>query len=332
MAMKREHLFWLLMLIAIIAIPAAGIELYVRHVVDDGMQFDLEMWKYARDVKQVATNPQIGHEHRPGSAARLMGVDVTINSKGLRDREIPYERTAATPRILMLGDSYTEGWGVALEQTFSKRIERLYAAQGVVAEAINAGVGNYNTTMETNWFFDEGTRYRPDIVVLNFAQNDAEPVPPHTQPGVWLRACYACVFLAGRFDVLSRDVSMRPDWKDYYLGLFGDGDAAGWRAAKAAIARLAAYCRSHRCRLLIVNFPELHELKPYPLQRITDLVGQAAADDGADFLDLLPDLQDRDPASLWVSPTDPHPNGLANGLIADAIFRKLQTIKLPSTE
>ena len=330
--MKREHVFWLLMLIGSIAIPAVGIELYVRHVVDDGMQFDLEMWKYARDVKQIAENPQIGHEHRPGSQARLMGVDVKINSKGLRDREIPYERTAATPRILMLGDSFTEGWGVAVEQTFSKRIERLYGAQGVAAEAINAGVGNFNTTMEKSWFLDEGYKYRPDIVVLNFAHNDAEPVSPHTQPGVWLRACEACVFLAGRFDVLSRDVSLRPDWKDYYLGLYGDGDAAGWRAAKAGIAELADYCRSHRIRLLIVNFPELHELKPYPLQRITDLVRQAAAENGADFLDLLPALADRDPQSLWVSPTDPHPNGLANELIANAIFRELQTVKLHTTE
>jgi hypothetical protein len=112
------------------------------------------------------------------------------------------------------------------------------------------------------------------------------------------------------------------------LGLFGDGDAAGWRAAKAAIATLAAYCRSHRIRMLIVNLPELHELKPYPFQRITDLTRQAAAENGAEFIDLLPDLQDRDPTSLWVSPTDPHPNGLANELIANAIFRKLQTIRL----
>jgi lysophospholipase L1-like esterase len=332
MAMKREHVFWLLMLIGIIAIPAAGIELYVRYVVDDGMQFDLEMWKYARDVKQVSADPLIGHEHAPNRQARLMGVDFRTNSKGLRDREIPYERTAATPRILMLGDSFTEGWGVAIEQTFSKRIERLYAAQGVAAEAINAGVGNYNTTMEASWFIDEGFKYRPDIVVLNFVQNDAEPVPPHTQPGAWLRACYACVFLAGRFDVLSRDVSLRPDWKDYYLSLYGDGDAAGWRAAKAAIATLAAYCRSHRITLLIVNFPELHELKPYPLQRITDFARQAAAENGAEFLDLLPDLRDQNPASLWVSPTDPHPNGRANELIANAIFRKLQTIRIQATE
>src|SRR3981081_744447 len=126
--MKRARAFWLLMVFGSVALVAMGIGLFVRVAVGDGMQYDLEMWKYARDVKQIATNPMIGHEHRPSSQARLMGVDVTINSKGLREREIPYERTPSTLRILMLGDSFTEGWGVPVDQTFSKRIERLLAA------------------------------------------------------------------------------------------------------------------------------------------------------------------------------------------------------------
>src|SRR5437870_3389065 len=176
--MKRRFAFWLLMITASLALAALGIELVVRVVIDDGMQFDLEMWKYARDLKQTANNALIGHEHRPNSEARLMGVDVKINSKGLREREIPYERTPSVLRILMLGDSFTEGWGVPFEQTFAKRIERLYAARGTPAEVINAGVGNYNTVMEVNYFLEEGHKYRPDIVVLNYVPNDAEPIPP----------------------------------------------------------------------------------------------------------------------------------------------------------
>ena len=40
------------------------------------MHFDLEMWKYARELKQIAGDPALGHEHRPHTRARLMGVDV----------------------------------------------------------------------------------------------------------------------------------------------------------------------------------------------------------------------------------------------------------------
>src|SRR5262249_49115553 len=83
---------------------------------------------------------------------------------------------------LMLGDSFTEGWGVPFGKTFSKRVERLYASRGIRAEVINAGVGNYNTVMEVNYFLSEGYKYQPDIVVLNYIPNDAEPMPRHTAP------------------------------------------------------------------------------------------------------------------------------------------------------
>jgi lysophospholipase L1-like esterase len=324
--MKREHAFWPLMVIGTLVAAAIMIEIFVRVVIDDGMQFDLEMWKYARDVKQVAANPLIGHQHRPGSRAHLMGVDVAINSKGLRDREIPYQRTPGTLRILMLGDSFTEGWGVALEDTFAKRLERLYAARGTAAEVINAGVGNYNTVMEVNYFLDEGRKYNPDIIVLNFTFNDAEAVPPYPAENPLLRFCYACVYLAGRADTLLREASLRADWKSYYLGLYAD-DAPGWRDAKAALATLAASTRARRQKLLVASLPELHELIPYPLQAITDRAQTTARDVGADFVDVLPALQPVPPWQLWVSPTDPHPNARAHALIAETLFRKLTAME-----
>src|SRR5215813_1648396 len=144
--MKREHAIGSSMVLGSLIVTALVIELCVRAVVDNGMQFDLEMWKYARDLKIISEDPSIGHLHRPNGEMRLMGVDVKINSKGLRDREIPYERITGVRRILMLGDSFTEGWGVPFDQTFSKRIERLYVERGKPpTEVINTGVGNFNT-------------------------------------------------------------------------------------------------------------------------------------------------------------------------------------------
>jgi lysophospholipase L1-like esterase len=324
--MKREHAFWLLMVIVSIALVAMSIELGVRAFIDNGMQYDLEMWKYARDLKQIAKNPLIGHEHRPNSEARLMGVDVKINSKGLRDHEIPHERTPSVVRIMMLGDSFTEGWGVAFEETFSKRIERLFAARGIRAEVINAGVGNYNTIMEVNYFLNEGYKYRPDIVVLNYIPNDAEPVPPRVQPNLLMRVCFSCVFLIGRIDTLLREASLRPSWESYYLDLYRGGSANGWLAAKASIARLAEYSKSHQIKLLIAHLPELHDLQHAPLRDITKLVQHAAKEHGAEFVDVLPELKEHDSKTLWVTPSDPHPNAYANELIANALFRKLETM------
>src|SRR5688572_28552622 len=107
--MIKRRLLDLLTVLISLAVTALCFEVLTRVIVDDGMQFDLEMWKYARDVKQVSPDPLLGHEHAPNRHARLMGVDFRTNSKGLRDREFSYERTPGTLRVLMLGDSLTVG-------------------------------------------------------------------------------------------------------------------------------------------------------------------------------------------------------------------------------
>ena len=108
--MRRRRIFDALGIILSLSAIVLVIEIYVRVIADDGMQFDLEMWKYARDVKQLSADALLAHEHAPNRASVLMGVDFQTNSKGLRDREFSYDRQPGTLRILMLGDLLTVGW------------------------------------------------------------------------------------------------------------------------------------------------------------------------------------------------------------------------------
>jgi lysophospholipase L1-like esterase len=323
----RRILSNLLATLVSLVITAFGLELLTRLVVDDGMQFDLEMWKYARDVKQVAADPLIGHEHAPNRQAHLMGVDFRTNSHGLRDHEFSLERAPGKLRVAMLGDSLTVGWGVSVEATFAKRIERMYAAAGTDAEVINFGVGNYNTVQEVQAFLADGRRYQPDVIVLNYFVNDAELLEPARSPSRLMRDCYACVFLAGRGDAVVRQFLGGKDWAQYYLSLYGNGTNPGWLEAKAAIGRLAGAAKASGATLLIANLPELHDVKDYRFGRITDLVRQAAEENGAAFVDVLPAMADQPSSKLWVTPPDPHPNAYANELIAKALFTALQKLR-----
>jgi GDSL-like Lipase/Acylhydrolase family len=295
-------------------------ELGVRLVADDGMQFDLEMWKYARDVKVVSRDPLIGHEHGLNRRAKLMGVDFVTNSQGLRDREFSFNRTPGVLRIVMLGDSLTVGWGVPCESTFSKRLEWLYAKDGIKAEVINTGVGNWNTIQEVEYFLTKAYRYQPDVVVLNYFVNDAEPVPQSPPPSVIMRHCSVCVFLAGRIDAALRQYSVRQNWQDYYLGLYDDGNGPGWIMAKGAIKKLSDYCKARGITLLVANLPELHDVTNYRFSTITDLVREAARENDVPFVDLLPYLKNQESSKLWVTPPDPHPSALAHQLIAEGLF------------
>ena len=86
-------------------------EAAARIIASNGMRYDIEMTKYAKQLKRKSTIVGLRYEHVPNSEADLMGVNVKINSVGLRDYEYPFEKNDSTLRILVLGDSQTFGWG-----------------------------------------------------------------------------------------------------------------------------------------------------------------------------------------------------------------------------
>lgn len=155
---------------------------------------------------------QLGWRNIPNLKSSTYGKPLTINSRGLRDREYDYEPTPGGSRILVLGDSYAWGYGVGDDEVFSEVLERNLDGGKNRWEVINTGVSGWGTDQEFIFFRDEGVKYRPDVVVLAmFVQNDplnnvalvqyflgkpcftstnlTEIVPPVVRPGVkerWL--------------------------------------------------------------------------------------------------------------------------------------------------
>jgi hypothetical protein len=98
-------------------------------------------------------------------------IDIAVNSKGLRDREFPYEKPPGTRRILCLGDSFTFGYGVRADETFAKLLERSLnegGSSGSRWEALNAGIGSTGTAQQLALYETECYKYSPDIVVVCF--------------------------------------------------------------------------------------------------------------------------------------------------------------------
>lgn len=204
----KSAIFGMVSIATSLIAAAALLEFYVRLTQADGTNFDIEMWRYAKDLKVVSDIPGAGHEHAPGKTGVYMGVPVTINSAGWRDREHSVEKENGTVRIMMLGDSLTFGWGARPEDITSYRLERLLNAKEKKFEVINTGIGNANTAMEATYFMKKAYVYKPDIVVLNYFINDAEPTPRRTE-NVFLEHFYSAVFIAGRFDAVIGTVCSR---------------------------------------------------------------------------------------------------------------------------
>src|ERR1700751_561909 len=234
------------------------------------LDFSMEMWKCAVQLKRPVANPQLSFAHAPNRSAFLMGVPVSINSEGLRDREFALEKPPGVYRVMMLGDSTTFGWGVKEENTAAKFLERKLNANLPAgysrAEVMNAGVGNYDTVQEVTYYETIGWKFHPDLVVLVFFINDPEPVPVEKKAFLIDRS-YLIAFATNRIDGVMRHVGGRPDWKTYYASLYDD-DRPGFQACKKALISLAASTRSHNAKLLVAILPELHQINgdTYPLK------------------------------------------------------------------
>jgi len=115
--------------------------------------------------------------NQPGSVYRHKSADVEvwfrINAQGMRaNRDYAYEKERGVSRIMSLGDSYTIGYEVAEENTFSSVLERELRAQGYRAEVLNAGVSGYSTAEECLYLERELLKYRPDLILISFYGND----------------------------------------------------------------------------------------------------------------------------------------------------------------
>ena len=294
------------------------------------MEYNLEMWKYARKLKRTASDKAQGHEHIPNRQTRLMGVDVSINSHGLRDKEISLNKNPGTKRVLMLGDSITFGWGVADDNTVSTRLEQLInkAEKNDHFEVLNTGVGNTNTEMQVAYFLNEGFKYSPDFVILNYFINDAELTPrPNKNP--LMKYSMAYVYFSLKWESIWRRYFGGKNWQEYYTDLYSK-EKKGWEKTKVAIQRLSEYSKANKVKLLIVNYPELHQLSDYPFSEVSGKVKKIAENLEVPYLDLLPHLEGRDENQYWVSQQDQHPNSFACSVIAQAILESLNKTFSPN--
>ena len=121
-------------------------------------------------------HPRWGWHHEPNSTDVFVKTDFTqeihINSRGLREREFPYEKPAGTRRILVIGDSSVAGFEVKEEERFTRVLERELAARGLRYEVINAGTRGWGTDQSLLFLQEEGLRYQPDIVIYLWCDND----------------------------------------------------------------------------------------------------------------------------------------------------------------
>ncbi len=316
----KNALLNLVMLLASVAVALGLAEAALRMKNADMRSYDIEMWRYALELKMRSDDPLLGHEHRPSRSAVLQSVDLRLNERGLRGGPVPAPAPGQR-RILFLGSSVTLGWGVPEAETVTARVEAGLRSRGENAVVLNAGIGNYNAPRYVQRFLTRLTDLQPTDIVVHYFVRDAETL--EVGGGSWLlrhSQLAATIWIAAeRLIGPAGEQSLVEHYRAVY-----DPAQPGFGAMQAALERLATWARQNNVNLYFAMTPDVHDMVDYKLGFIHAQMKPIAQRLGFAYVDLLPPMRNLTPQELWSMPGDPHPNALGHKLMADAILPILE--------
>ncbi len=290
-------------------------EIVVRLKNSSMKNYDIEMWRYAKDLKVRSNIEVLGHEHIPSKCATLQSVEICTDEFGLR-RQTKNSPQVSKRRILFLGSSVTLGWGVPESETLTSRLQAKFSKEDGV-EILNAGIGNYNAIRYVTRFKSRLTELQPTDIVVHYFVRDAETLDSGGGNFLLRNSELAVMswIAASRYLWQSSDQTLEQHYKGVY-----QPDAPGFIAMRNALHELATYARDRGIRIYLAMTPDVHDLIDYKFGFIHDKVRAIADDEGYKYVDLYPPMKDLTPEDLWAMPGDPHPNSLGHKVMADAIY------------
>lgn len=128
----------------------------------------------------IVRDSRVHHRLEPRRASRIETTEFEyvqdVNALGLRGPPVSRDKPAGTFRVLMLGDSFTMGKGVADHETFSAllgvELNRQAAGGRSDVEVLNGGVDSYTPVLSWLQLQMIGPVVSPDLVVLNLDMSD----------------------------------------------------------------------------------------------------------------------------------------------------------------
>jgi len=284
------------------------LEIYVRLYYDDGKVYELEMFKYANKLKyQVKTKDKFYLAHYPNKEEKIMGVNIMINKEGYRHN---LENIKKKNSILMMGDSMTFGFGSA--KTFSNILNENLDNFAV----INAGVGNTNTLMQIESFFDKDYLQYPDIIVLNFFINDLEEIS--YQRKNFFYNSYLYHLIKYKFNIINLNRE-KIDYINFYKKTFKNNK--NLNRTYDSLTKLKRYCETNNIKLIIHLLPDVRDLKDNIFKDEFDLIKNFSMKNNIITISGYDYFKDYKDLNFLVTELDPHLNERGHKLIASYLIK-----------
>jgi hypothetical protein len=264
-------------------------------------------------------------------------VSFRYNAQRFREKPLAPKRPDVR-RVMVFGDSFTEGQGVKEPDTLVRRLERDLRGPGNEAwEVLNCG--RRGTDFPALYdVFEQALPFGTDVFVYAYVLNDAERSPQfHARQSYlddWILDHGAMVESVdpprlGLFEprlaafVRDRVTSYRVgrETTRWYLEMYDEPNRAGWEQTQEYLRAMNRRVRASGARFVLMPWPLLVGLEGrYPFTPVHDKIRRFCLQEGIEHLDLLDALRGRPSETLWVHPLDRHPNEEANRLAAAALL------------
>lgn len=252
----------------------------------------------------------------------------------LRDWKYEPEIPPGKVRIALLGDSFVFGQGVPLDKLMSRQLN---AELGEEYQVLNAGVLGAGTHVELEIL--DALRHETQFqsVVAVFIPNDVD-----LSPELWEQQDFINDFInvresawkkSGRWyaghsrvlELVGSAIDMRiieSQTRNWYRDMY---DPAKNKLMLDQLADDFKRLAEKPYPVALVICPLIESLSNYPFTDIHKQVAGMATEAGLPVLDITPELAKYPTVELQVHPSDHHPNGKAQKIIAEAIAKWLKS-------
>jgi hypothetical protein len=243
---------------------------------------DIDYWD-SRSIRRLQNTSPHFIENIPHGRANFIGVPVTINSNGLRGDEISTPKPANTIRIVAVGDSITFGYGIPVENTYVKVLERRLNASPLDSrtryEVLNGGTLGGSLSDYYHFLTQKAEVLQPDIILIGLALNDilvysdsgsiseagAEwqgkqlPIARRLSNSM-LRHSQLYLFSFARLKSFLYgwrvlDINKVQGLNFVALTPPTEYQKKAWESSLGMLTRISSFCREHGYRMVVVVFP-----------------------------------------------------------------------------